>query len=143
MDPPFNLQRFVRAQNPVIETVRAELAAGQKRSHWMWFVFPQLKGLGSSSMSTEFGISGLGEAAEYLKDPILGPRLRECTRLVNLIQGRPIREIFSPPDDLKFWASITLFSQLDPDCEEFAAALQKYFQGKQHKMTLDRLSPTI
>jgi len=139
MNSTFDLERFVAAQDPVLETVKAELRAGRKRTHWMWFVFPQLRGLGRSFTAQEFGISGKAEAAEYLKHPILGPRLLECTRLVNVIDGRSAFEVFSNPDDLKFWASMTLFAQVDPVCEEFATALQKYFQRELHQMTMDLL----
>src|ERR1700688_3201536 len=99
---PFNLQRFVDAQNPVFESVRRELREGLKQSHWMWFIFPQLKGLGSSPTAVYFSIASRAEADAYLLHSILGPRLRECTGLVTKIDGRSIEEIFGYPDDLKF-----------------------------------------
>ena len=108
---PFDLRRFVDAQAGVYDSVLAELRAGRKRSHWMWFVFPQLRGLGHSSMALHFGISSTAEAEAYLGHPILGPRLRECTRLVNLIENRSIAEIFGYPDNLKFCSSMTLFAR--------------------------------
>src|SRR5450631_364156 len=105
-----DLQRFVDAQNPVLKQVFAELRGGQKRSHWMWFIFPQLRGLGQSNMATKFAISSRQEAAAYLKHGVLGARLRECTGIVNLVEGRSISQIFGPPDDLKFRSSMTLFA---------------------------------
>src|SRR5271155_3045033 len=108
---PFNLHRFLDAQADVFEQARSELAAGKKRSHWMWFIFPQIRGLGSSPTAQHFAISGLGEAVAYLNHPILGARLRECTELVNAVQGRSVSEIFGYPGDLKFHSSVTLFAQ--------------------------------
>lgn len=101
MDDPFNLSRFVAAQNCVFADVIAELAAGQKRSHWMWFVFPQIGGLGSSQMATHYAIGSLAEAKAYLDHPVLGPRLRQCTMLVNHVEEPSIRAIFDQPDDMK------------------------------------------
>jgi uncharacterized protein (DUF1810 family) len=139
MNDPYDLQRFLDAQNPVFEQVCSELQLGRKRSHWMWFVFPQLRGLGASSMANKFGISCRDEADAYLRHSILGLRLRECTRLVNLVQGRSIEEVFGYPDNLKFHSSMTLFAQITPENDVFAAALQKYFGGQPDKLTLDRL----
>jgi len=127
MSDPYDLRRFVDAQDPVLEQVRTELQAGRKQSHWMWFVFPQLKGLGQSAMSNRYGISSLAEAEAYLLHPILGTRLRECTRLVNLVEGHSIEQIFGSPDDLKFRSCMTLFAQASPDNEIFRNALKKYF----------------
>ncbi len=110
-EDPFDLQRFVDAQRAVYDRVRDELAAGRKRSHWMWFIFPQIEGLGSSLMSRRYAIASREEAAAYLMHPLLGPRLRESTRLVTGIDGRNIHEIFGSPDDLKFQSSMTLFAQ--------------------------------
>ena len=112
MDDRYDLQRFVDAQNPVIERVLAELRTGRKRSHWMWFVFPQIAGLGNSEMNRRYAIASRDEAAAYLKHPVLGPRLRDCTRLVNLVQGSTAHQIFGSPDDMKFCSSMTLFSNL-------------------------------
>jgi len=139
MRDPYDLQRFVDAQNPVFEQVCSELRQGRKRSHWMWFAFPQLRGLGSSWMANKFGISSRAEAEAYLRHELLGARLRECTRLVNLVQGSSIEEIFSYPDNLKLHSSMTLFAQVTPENDVFAAALQKYFGGQPDKGTLDRL----
>jgi uncharacterized protein (DUF1810 family) len=139
MNDPYDLQRFVHAQNPVFEQVCSELQKGRKRSHWMWFVFPQLRGLGASSMANKYGISSGDEADAYLCHPILGPRLRQCTRLVNLIEGSSIEEIFGYPDNLKFHSSMTLFAQVAPENDVFAAALQKYFHAQLDRLTLDRL----
>jgi uncharacterized protein (DUF1810 family) len=136
---PFNLQRFVDAQNPVFAQVCSELREGRKRTHWMWFIFPQLRGLGSSSMARRYAISSLEEATAYLKHPILGPRLRECTRLVTRIEGRPIEEIFSDPDYLKFRSSMTLFARATSDNRVFTGALDKYFEGELDPLTLERL----
>ena len=139
MNDAYNLRRFVDAQNPVFEQVCSELRAGRKQGHWMWFVFPQLKGLGHSWMATKFGISSRGEAEAYLQHPILGPRLEECTRLVSLVDGRSIEQIFGYPDNLKFHSSMTLFAHVASDKEIFLSALQKYFGGKPDGVTLDML----
>ncbi len=120
---PFDLQRFVSAQNPVFEAVCDELRRGRKESHWMWFVFPQMRGLGHSAMATRYGISSQAEAEAYLHHPVLGARLRECTRLVNQIQGRSIDEIFGSPDNMKFRSCMTLFASATPDNAEFLHAL--------------------
>ena len=138
MSDPHNLQRFVDAQNPVYDKVCSELRDGRKKSHWMWFVFPQSAGLGSSPLARKFAISSLGEAAAYLTHPVLGSRLTECTRLVNLVEGRPIEQIFGFPDDLKFRSSMTLFAHATPDWV-FIDALQKYFGGELDPATLARL----
>lgn len=137
MNDPFDLQRFVDAQNPVYDSVCAELRNGRKQGHWMWFIFPQLRGLGSSAMATKFGISSRKEAEAYLNHPVLGPRLEECTRLVNLVEGRPIDEIFGYPDDLKFRSSMTLFRLAAKDNRVFNYALEKYFEGEADPLTLD------
>jgi uncharacterized protein (DUF1810 family) len=139
VDAPFDLQRFVNAQDPVYETVCSELRAGQKRSHWMWFIFPQLRGLGHSAMAEAFGIASREEAAAYLDHPVLGPRLLECTRLVNLVKGRSISQILGYPDDLKFRSSMTLFASVAPDDQVFKDALEKYFDGEPDPLTLEKL----
>jgi uncharacterized protein (DUF1810 family) len=136
---PHNLQRFVDAQASVFSQVLAELRAGRKRSHWMWFIFPQIAGLGSSDMAQHFAISGRAEAEAYLAHPTLGPRLRQCTALVNQGPNRTISDIFGYPDDLKFRSSITLFATVAPAEPAFAAALLKYFAGKPDPATLARL----
>jgi len=136
---PYDLERFVTAQSPVFDEVCAQLRRGRKTGHWMWFVFPQLQGLGYSAMAWHFGISSLAEAKAYLKHPILGLRLQECTRLVNLIEGRSIDQIFGYPDNLKFRSSMTLFAQITIENQVFSEALKKYFHGREDPRTLERL----
>jgi len=137
MEDTFNLDRFVRAQAAVFAQVLAELRAGRKRSHWIWFIFPQVKGLGHSPQSDYYGIGSLEEAAAYLRHPLLGPRLVECTQLVNLVEGRTIREILGWPDDLKFRSSMTLFGRAAPENPVFQEALTKYFGGEPDSLTLE------
>jgi uncharacterized protein (DUF1810 family) len=139
MTDPYNLQRFVDAQNRIFDEVLAELRAGRKQGHWIWFIFPQIAGLGYSPMAHKYGISSLPEAAAYLEHPILGPRLIECTRLVNLIEGRTIEEIFSFPDNLKFRSSMTLFAHAIADNAVFLQALAKYFSGRFDPLTLEKI----
>jgi uncharacterized protein (DUF1810 family) len=139
MNDPYNLQRFVEAQKPVFEQACAELRAGQKRGHWMWFIFPQLRGLGHSEMAARFAISSRDEAEAYLKHSVLGFRLRECTRLVMLVQGRSINQIFGYPDDLKFRSSMTLFASTTSENQIFKDALQKGFAGELDLLTIERL----
>jgi len=136
---PYHLDRFVEAQNPVFEQVCAELRQGGKEGHWMWFVFPQMKGLGYSPTSVTFAISSKEEAEAYLKHPILGPRLRECTELVVLVDGLSIRDIFGYPDYLKFHSCMTLFAQATSENQVFKDALKKYFGGELDRPTLERL----
>jgi uncharacterized protein (DUF1810 family) len=138
MNDPFDLERFLEAQS-VFEDVQAELRRGAKVGHWMWFVFPQIRGLGHSGMAQRFAISSRAEAEAYLAHPILGSRLKECTRLVNLAKGRSIEEIFGVIDSLKFRSSMTLFARVAGDNTVFTAALDKYFGGQPDKLTLDRL----
>jgi uncharacterized protein (DUF1810 family) len=133
---PFDLQRFVDAQAPVYETVVAELRAGRKRSHWIWFIFPQLAGLGRSPAAARFAISSLVEAQAYLDHHVLGPRLRACTRLVNSIDGRTVGEIFGWPDDLKVRSSMTLFAHATDDNTEFVTLLDKFYGGEEDPATL-------
>jgi len=135
----YNLRRFVDAQNPVFEDVRSELRRGHKETHWIWFIFPQIRGLGHSPMSEEFAIGSLDEAAAYLNHAVLGPRLRECARLVNSVDGRSIRQIFGFPDDLKFRSCMTLFARATEDNQVFNDALRKYFGGEPDQRTLARL----
>jgi uncharacterized protein (DUF1810 family) len=138
---PFNLGRFIAAQDPVFERVCAELAAGHKRSHWMWFVFPQLRGLGSSSMAERYAIGSLDEALAYLAHPVLGERLRRCTELVNRVEGRSVQEIFGYPDDLKFRSSMTLFARAAVGAgEPFQEALAKYYGGEEDRLTRELLA---
>ena len=138
MNDPFNLQRFVDAQSPIFDQVCSELRDGAKRSHWMWFIFPQIKGLGNSELARKFAISSREEAKAYLDHPILAPRLIECTKLVNVIERRTIEQIFGYPDYLKFRSCVTLFANT-ADNQIFAEALRKYFKGKSDPGTLERL----
>jgi uncharacterized protein (DUF1810 family) len=142
MDDPYNLQRFVDAQNSCFDNVLSELRNGSKKSHWMWFIFPQIKGLGYSLLARKFAISSQEEAEAYLRHAILGPRLRECTRLVNLLEGRSLAQIFGSPDDLKFRSCMTLFARATQDNQIFIDALQTYCEGKFDPRTLDRLQST-
>ena len=139
MTDPFDLKRFVDAQASVYQHVLAELRRGRKQSHWMWFIFPQLAGLGHSAMARRFGIASRDEALAYLGHGVLGPRLRECTALVNAVEGRTILEILGSPDDLKFRSSMTLFGAMSSD-PEFARAIAKFYGGKADRATLDLLA---
>lgn len=139
MSDPYNLQRFVDAQNPIFDQVRDELRGGRKRTHWMWFVFPQIRGLGISSMAKRYAISSRAEAEAYLRHSVLGARLRECIRLVAETEGRTIEEIFGHPDDLKFRSSMTLFAHATSDNKIFTDAIAKYFSDGFDPLTLERL----
>jgi uncharacterized protein (DUF1810 family) len=139
-EDPYNLGRFVAAQEPVFDRVCEELRRGRKESHWMWFVFPQLRGLGRSVLALRYAIASLAEAAAYLAHPVLGPRLRRCVALVNAVTSRSAGDIFGYPDDLKFHSSLTLFARSTADNADFAEALQKYFGGAFDPLTLDLLS---
>jgi uncharacterized protein (DUF1810 family) len=132
---PYNLERFIEVQNRWIEQVQKELREGRKRSHWMWFIFPQLKGLGHSAMANKYGISSAKEAEAYLTHRILGSRLRHCTSLVLLVKCRSIEQIFEAPDDLKFRSSMTLFASVDSESAMFKNALKKYFAGEPDQLT--------
>jgi uncharacterized protein (DUF1810 family) len=136
----YDLERFVLAQASSYAQARAELAAGSKRTHWMWFIFPQVQGLGSSGMAQQYAISGIEEAREYLGHPILGARLRECAGLVNAVEGRSPAEIFGYPDDLKFHSSMTLFARAAEGSGEedrvFSEALAKYFSRSPDAATI-------
>jgi uncharacterized protein (DUF1810 family) len=136
----FDLQRFVDAQARVYADVLDELRAGRKRSHWIWFIFPQVDGLGSSPTTARYAISSLEEARAYLRHDVLGPRLHECTRLVNAVQGRSIGEIFGSPDDLKVRSSMTLFARATQDNEDFVELLARYYGGEEDPLTWERLS---
>ena len=143
MTDPFTLQRFVDAQDRVYGAALGELRRGRKETHWMWFVFPQLAGLGHSPMAQRFAISGLEEASAYLAHPILGARLVECTGAVNAITGHSAHNIFSSPDDMKFHSSMTLFSKAAAADNVFEQALDLYFKGKADQRTLDLLARTL
>lgn len=136
---PYALEHFVAAQKAVFHDARSELLNGRKRTHWMWFVFPQIAGLGSSCMAKKYAISSLDEARRYLAHPILGPRLIECTQIVNAIEGRSLDEIFGFPDNLKFRSSMTLFARATADEPVFREALDKYCGGEPDPATLERL----
>lgn len=140
MDDPFDLERFVAAQDAVMAAVREELRAGRKRTHWMWFVFPQLRALGRSGTALHYGIASLAEARAYLAHPALGPRLRDCTALVYAAQGRTIHEIFGSPDDMKFRSCMTLFAAADPAAPLFTEALRIFFDGQPDPLTVDLLA---
>ena len=135
-----DLERFVAAQDAVYEAVRAELSAGRKASHWMWFVFPQLRGLGSSSTALRFGLESRDEAFAYWRHPVLGPRLKECCELVLATPGRTAHEIFGSPDDLKFRSCMTLFSVVAPDEPVFRRALARFFDAGPDPRTLALLA---
>ena len=135
-----DLSRFVGAQAPHVATVMAELGAGRKRTHWMWFVFPQLRGLGHSATARHFGLASKAEAAAYLAHPVLGPRLRECVDLVLAVDGRSAHEIFGSPDDLKLRSCLTLFREIDGAGGVFERALVKFFDGEPDATTLKLLA---
>jgi uncharacterized protein (DUF1810 family) len=138
MDNGYDLTRFVAAQEPLFDQVRAELTGGRKESHWMWFVFPQLQGLGSSATARRYALPCIEEARAYLAHPLLGARLRECTRLVNRIEGHTVEEIFGYPDHLKFRSCMTLFACAAGEAGEdalFREALRKYFAGEGDPLT--------
>jgi uncharacterized protein (DUF1810 family) len=133
------MKRFLDAQAPVYDQVCNELRQGRKQSHWMWFIFPQIAGLGRSETARFYAIRSLDEAVEYLQHPILGARLLECTRLVTQITGKSIHEILGSPDDMKFRSCMTLFEQAATDKQPFAEALEKYFNGERDALTLEQL----
>ena len=137
MDDAFNLHRFVEAQDPVYDRVCAELRSGRKTSHWMWFIFPQIAGLGFSGMSRRYSITSLDEARAYLDHPVLGPRLTECTRLVCAIPDKTIHDIFGAPDDMKFRSCMTLFCRAAAEPTLYETALKRYFSGQLDTLTLE------
>ncbi len=145
-DDPFNLHRFVSAQAKDYDAVLAELRSGRKRTHWMWYIFPQIDGLGHSTTSKHYAIKSKAEARQYLQHPILGTRLLECVKILLDLEGRSASEIFGSPDDLKLKSSLTLFANVTNTQPEFARALDKYFQGKRDSRTinlLDQLDETM
>jgi len=139
MDDADDLERFLEAQNPIFERVLAELRTGRKRSHWMWFIFPQLAGLGHSSMAAAFAIASRRQAEAYLAHQILGTRLRQCTQLVGDVPQRSISEIFGYHDDLKFHSSMTLFASVAGGNRIFSDVLEKYFSGEFDQRTIELL----
>jgi uncharacterized protein (DUF1810 family) len=134
------LQRFVEAQAPVYDQALAELRAGEKKSHWMWFIFPQIVGLGTSPMSRTYAIQNMAEAHGYLAHPLLGPRFRECCQAMQNIRGKSARDVLGSPDDMKFRSSLTLFSEATPDEVMFFNLLDKYFEGEPDEKTLEILA---
>ena len=133
---PFDLARFVAAQQPCFDAVQRELAAGAKRSHWMWFVFPQLRALGRSATALHYGLSDLAEARAYAAHPLLGPRLRACTRQLAALQGTTAEAVFGPVDALKLCSCLTLFERADPAEPAFAALLDTWYGGRRDARTL-------
>ena len=138
-DDYYDLYRFVEVQDPIYDQICSELRQGLKLTHWMWFVFPQLEGLSLSATSRKFAISSLEEAIAYLEHPLLGPRLRQCTELVNSTSGKTIKQILGPTDSLKFRSSMTLFAHATKENSVFESALQKFFDGQYDHLTLERL----
>jgi len=136
---PYNLQRFIDAQHGLYAQAQTELAAGRKTSHWMWFIFPQIKGLGHSATAQKYAISSLGEAKAYLDHPVLGARLRDCTRLVTSLSGLSVEDIFGYPDHLKFHSSMSLFAHASRDNQIFMKALSKYWQAEFDNQTIEQL----
>ncbi|HCO55323.1 MAG TPA: DUF1810 domain-containing protein [Pelagibacterium sp.] len=134
-----SVNHFLTAQAPIYETALAELRAGHKRTHWMWFIFPQIAGLGMSAMSQRYALGSLDEARAYLAHEILGPRLLDCTRAVLAHPEKSANAIFGAPDDLKFRSSMTLFAHAAPDQPEFRQALDTFFDGKDDPETLKRI----
>lgn len=139
MNDPFDLTRFVVAQQRDYARALDELCAGAKRSHWIWYVFPQLRGLGRSEMAERYGISGIDEARAYLAHPLLGARLEDCVRALLSHRGRPVRQIMGSPDDLKLRSSMTLFQAAAPAQPLFAEVLQAFYDGEADPATLQRL----
>jgi uncharacterized protein (DUF1810 family) len=139
MPDPFDLQRFVAAQARNYADAITELRRGRKTSHWMWYVFPQIAGLGSSAMAQTYAIGSLDEARAYLAHPVLGPRLRECVAAVQAVEGRSAHVIFGSPDDMKLRSSLTLFTAAAPEEPLFRNALVKYFAGAPDPRTLEKL----
>jgi uncharacterized protein (DUF1810 family) len=138
-DDTYHLQRFVDAQAPVYKQVCAELRAGRKTSHWIWFIFPQIAGLGHSPMAQRFAVSGREEAVSYLQHPVLGPRLAECTRLVNAHAGQDLVDMLGDIDAIKFRSAMTLFASVAKENQIFREALRTFFRGEMDELTLARL----
>ena len=135
-DDPYDLQRFVQAQNADYDRALLEIKRGKKRSHWMWYIFPQFEGLGFSTTSMRYSIKSMGEAAAYLAHPVLGPRLKECAKAVLGVEGRSAHEIFGSPDDMKLRSCATLFACVSPAGSVFHQLLDKHFEGRQDPRTL-------
>lgn len=139
MPDTFDLNRFLAAQKPVFDAVLRELAAGRKTSHWMWFIFPQLRGLGRSSTATFYGIASEAEALAYWQHPVLGTRLAQCCAALLRIEGRTALDVFGSPDDMKLKSSMTLFERAAPGPAIFGQVLERYFGGSRDRRTLDLL----
>ena len=137
MSDHHNLQRFIDEQESDYQSALAEITAGRKRSHWMWYIFPQYDGLGFSATSKHYAIKSLAEAAAYLEHPILGPRLRECVDALLAVTGRSAHEIFGSPDDVKLKSSMTLFAHVSPEGSAFEQVLDGYFEGQRDGKTLE------
>lgn len=137
---PFNLARFVASQEEVFEVALAELRRGRKRSHWMWFIFPQVEGLGSSATSRKYAIRSLEEARAYLSHPVLGSRLLDCCRAILSVQGKSASDIMGYPDDLKLRSSMSLFMLAEDSHQEFRQVIDRYFQGQPDERTLELLN---
>ena len=138
---PYDLARFIVAQEPAIDRVRAELRAGRIVSHWLWFIFPQIAGLGRSETARVYAIRSRGKAVAYLAHPVLGPRLVECTRLINAVKGSTAEQVLGHVDAMKFHSCMTLFAAVDAGQPEFAEALRRYFGGAPDRATSDRIAP--
>jgi uncharacterized protein (DUF1810 family) len=138
-DDPFDLNRFISAQAEIYERVLSELRSGRKRSHWMWYIFPQIEGLGQSSTTRYYSIKSIEEARAYLDHPVLGPRLVQCAEAVLAIEGRMVSDIFGYPDDMKLKSSMTLFSSVAGPDSVFLSVLDKYFQGERDIRTIQLL----
>lgn len=139
---PFDLERFVEGQRSNYDDAVAELSAGAKRTHWIWYVFPQIAGLGHSATAQRYAIGSLDEARAYLRHPVLGPRLQQCTALMLAIAGKRAVDVLGRPDDMKFHSSMTLFARAAPERGDFRAALERYFGGVEDRATLQRLEQT-
>ncbi len=137
---PFNLARFILAQEETFDVALSELGRGRKQSHWMWYIFPQVDGLGSSPAAIEYAIKSLEEARAYLNHPVIGPRLLKCCRTILSVQGKSASEIMGYPDDLKLRSSMTLFSLVADSHSEFTEVIEKYFRGQQDRLTLELLN---
>ena len=140
MDDPYDLERFVRAQRDDYELALSEIVTGRKRSHWMWYIFPQIGGLGSSAMSRRYAIKSTAEARAYLDHVVLGPRLLACVEALINLEGRSVEQIFGFPDDRKLRSSATLFAEVSPSGSVFHRLLEKYFQGERDGATLRQLA---
>jgi len=136
MSDTFNLERFVEAQLPIYQEVLQELASGEKRTHWMWFIFPQVQGLGRSTTAVHYALNGLAEARAYLLHPVLGPRLKQCCRLLLQVEGKTAAQVFGFPDNMKFRSCLTLFQTAEESEPLFGLLLKKFYRGRRDKATL-------